>query len=477
MPPLPRVLAVAVAAACALVLAGCTPDADQPPAEIESAADAVRALPGVSGVAVTRTSLTLEPVQGNFGERAEPAPSTVRVEVVLTDALGPEAAGEAAGAAHDLLAAGARSVVHDENLTVRSDFVAGPVNDGDGGDGGSRLTVAAGPGTPSRAVVDAVGDGYGLLAAGATTVGLDLGVGMLSWDTDPSATTAQVTAHSANDLVDIALAAAELDRGVGLEAPGARYLGASSAPDVEAVRLLAAAVDRPNVQDAAYLVQERQLEVRSDAVAGSPELADLRRWLETTTFAGTDDPLAYTLRDADHTDLTGWVSGAEPASSAPRTPDPVGGTRSWPDDPDSRDCAGEDLAVTFGAVDSAAGTRGASVAARNVSDRPCAVENVPTLTFRNAAGQAQDGVTFQPYEPGVELDRVVVPSGETVVALLLWRAMSTANDPDTTTDIEVVAVPGAEPVLLDGTMDGTPATGLDILDGAEVRLGPWSQGD
>jgi len=70
-----------------------------------------------------------------------------------------------------------------------------------------------------------------------------------------------------------------------------------------------------------------------------------------------------------------------------------------------------------------------------------------------------------------------VPSGETVVALLLWRAMSTANDPDTTTDIEVVAVPGAEPVLLDGTMDGTPATGLDILDGAEVRLGPWSQGD
>jgi hypothetical protein len=53
--------------------------------------------------------------------------------------------------------------------------------------------------------------------------------------------------------------------------------------------------------------------------------------------------------------------------------------------------------------------------------------------------------------------------------------MSTASDPDTTTTIEVTAIPGADPVPLDVTTYGTPASGLDILDGAEVRVGPWTQ--
>jgi hypothetical protein len=470
--PLPRVLAVA--AVCALVLVGCTPGADEPPTEIESAADAVRALPGVADVAVTRTTGS-EPVQGNFGQRDEPAPSTVRVEVALAETLDPGAAGEAAGAAHRLVAAAVSHMESGQNVTVLSDFVASPAG---GENGGSRLSVGTGPHTTSPVVADAVEDGYGLIAAGATTVGLDLGLGRGdgSWDEDPLAATAQVAGTAPADLVDIAEVAVELDRGVTLEAPGVRYQSASRVPDVDAVRLLVAAASRPGVRDATYLAQDQRLEVRSGAEPGSQDLADLRHWLEAHDFADADHPLAYTLLDADHTETTGWVSGTAPASHAPHTLDPFGGAAPWADDPAAPDCAGEDLEVTFGVVDSAAGTRGASVAARNVSDRPCAVENVPTLSFRNEAGQAQGDVTIEPYEPGVEPGRVVVPSGESVLALLLWRAMSTANDPDTTTTVQVTAVPDADPVPLDVTSDGTPATGLDVLDGAEVRVSPWIQG-
>jgi hypothetical protein len=38
-----------------------------------------------------------------------------------------------------------------------------------------------------------------------------------------------------------------------------------------------------------------------------------------------------------------------------------------------------------------------------------------------------------------------------MLAPLRWPAMSMSNDPDVTTSIHVVAVPGAEPVLLDVT--------------------------
>lgn len=68
-----------------------------------------------------------------------------------------------------------------------------------------------------------------------------------------------------------------------------------------------------------------------------------------------------------------------------------------------------------------------------------------------------------------------MPPGEQMLAPLQWRAMSTANDPAVTTSIQVIAVPGAEPVLLDVTGHESSPTGLDILDGAEVHLGPWVQ--
>jgi hypothetical protein len=381
VPSFPRVLAAA--AACALLLAGCTPGADRAPAEIESAADAVRALPGVAGVAVSQDTGP-EPVQGNFGQRDDPAPSTVRVEVALAEALDPGAAGETAGAAHRLLADAAGRAKRDQDVTVLSGFVTGPAGDADAG---ARLSVGAGPHTPSPAVAAAVEDGYGLVAAGATTVGLGLG-GDDSWDQDPLAATALVTAATPGDLVDLAVTAVELDRGVELEAPGARYRSASRVPDVDAVRLLAAVAARPGVRDVSYLAQDQRLEIWSGAEPASQDLADLRRWLEAQDFADAENPLAYTVLAGD-TESTGWVSGAAPASHAPHTLDPFGGATPWPDDAGAPDCAGDGLEVTFGAVDAAAGTRGASVAARNVSGRPCAVESTPTLTFHDEAGQAQ----------------------------------------------------------------------------------------
>lgn len=463
MPPLRRVLTLAAV----LSLAACTAAVDQPPAEVTSAAEAVRDLPGVDDVAVTRTPTGAEPVQGNFGQRREPAPSTVSVEVALVGTLDPRVAGEAAGEAHRLLAAAAGRVDDRENITVASSFVGGP-----------GLGVTTGPGTTSEVVADAVEDGFGLLAAGATSMGLGLGGrGDGSWDDDPIAATASVSAATRDDLVGIARTAEELDRGVELQAPGVHYRAATRVPDVDAVRLLVAAAGRPGVVDATYLSQEQRITLRTDAEAGSQRLADLHRWLDTQDFATADHPLAYTVMDAAYAETTGWVSGAEPASYAPHTLDPVGDAEPWADDPAAPGCAGQDLEVAFGAVDSAAGTRGASIRATNVSGGPCAVENVPGLVFENEAGQPQQDVAVEPYEPGVVPGRVVVPDGGTVLAPLLWRAMSTANDPDTTTTIEVTAVPGADPVPLDVTTDGTPATGLDVLDGAEVRVGPWTQGD
>lgn len=341
------------------------------------------------------------------------------------------------------------------------------------------LTVGAGaravPGALTASVRDAVADGYALRESEAEGVSISLGDGDGTWEHDPLAATAHVTASSTGDLAALAETAVELDRGADLEAPGARYRSISRVPDVDAVRLLIGVASRPDVRDAAYLAQEQRLEIQSSAADGAQSLTVLHRWLEAQDFAAEDAPLAYTVLDADFTETTGWVSGAEPASHAPHTLDPFGGATPWPDDPAAPECTGESLEVTFGVVDSAAGTRGASVRARNVSGRPCAIENVPDLVFRNADGKAQRDVAIKPYEPGVRPGRVVVPDGGSVLAPLLWRTMSTANDSDTTTTIEVTAIPGADHVPLDVTTDGTPASGLDILDGAEVHLGPWTQ--
>ncbi|MDQ4112451.1 MAG: hypothetical protein M3306_15335 [Actinomycetota bacterium] len=83
-------------------------------------------------------------------------------------------------------------------------------------------------------------------------------------------------------------------------------------------------------------------------------------------------------------------------------------------------------------------------------------------------------MTTEPYEPSMVPERVVVPAGESVTAVIDWQAMSTANDPDVTTDLRVTALPGGKPVTVAVSWPGAPSD-LDILDGAEVRISPWAQ--
>jgi hypothetical protein len=53
--------------------------------------------------------------------------------------------------------------------------------------------------------------------------------------------------------------------------------------------------------------------------------------------------------------------------------------------------------------------------------------------------------------------------------------MSTANDPDLTTTLRVVPQRGTAPVEV--PVSGRPESrgGLDVLDGAALRISPWVQ--
>jgi hypothetical protein len=471
--PLPRALVLVVVST--LVLAGCTLGAEQPPAEIRTAADSVHDLDGVVAVEVTRSS-PVEPARGNFGQREQAAPSTVNVRVRLDETLGADDAGSVTAEAQSLLAADADLLESRDQVSLSVEYYteaeeSGPTQDGYGE--GPSLHVTTGAGPTTEVVRDAATDAYRLREAGALMVTIGLGDGPGIWEDDPIAATAQVRASSVYELPGLARTAVELDRSADLSASGADFRSTARVPDVGAVALLVATAGRPDVSSVTYLAQEHRLTVRTGASSAQGVTA-LHRWLDRQEYARASGyHVAYTVIDAEQNETTGWVSGFEPPAQSPDTLPLPEGAAPWPVDPAAPDCTGDDLEVTFGVVDSSLGTRAANVRARNVSGAPCAVENVPDLIFRNEAGQAQENVTITPGD--VEPARVVVPDGEYVISAFLWRAMSTANDPDTTTTVEVTAVPGADPVRLDATMDGTRASGLDVLDGAEVRQSPWTQ--
>lgn len=474
MSPLHRALVLATVSA--VVLAGCTPGAAQPPAEIRAAADSVRDLDGVVAVEVTR-SRPIETARGNFGQREQARPSTVDVRVRLDETLGPSDAGAVTEEAQSLLVSDADLLESRDQVSLSVEYYTeteepGPTQGGYGEGPSLHVTTGAGPAT--KVLRDAATDAYHLREAGALMVTISLGDGPGTWEDDPTAATAQVRAQSVDALPGLARTAVELDRSADLSASGADFRSASQVPDVGAVALLVAAAERPEVSSATYLAQERRLTVRADTTSPAHDLTELRRWLDRQEYARASGyHVAYTVIDAEQTETTGWVSGFEPSAQDSDTLPLPGGAAPWPVDPAAPDCTGDDLEVTFGVVDSSLGTRAANVRARNMSGAPCAIENIPDLTFRNEAGQAQENVTIAPGD--VEPARVVVPDGEYVASAFLWRAMSTVNDPDTTTTVEVIAVPGADPVRLDATMDGTRASGLDVLDGAEVRQSPWTQ--
>jgi hypothetical protein len=145
------------------------------------------------------------------------------------------------------------------------------------------------------------------------------------------------------------------------------------------------------------------------------------------------------------------VSAFSPPEPEPNSLPPPAGIDAWPDGADAPVCTGADLDVNYGGSDAATGARYALLLARNVSERPCAVDGIPDIDFRNTEGAAQEDVRFEPYRPGVIPGRLVLPPDEQMLAPLQWSAMSMANDPDVTTSIEVIAVPGRAPALLDVT--------------------------
>lgn len=478
MSPLPR--ALVLVAVSTLVLAGCTLGTEQPPAEIRTAADSVRDLDGVVDVDTTRSS-PIGPARGNFGQREQAAPSTVHVRVRLDETLAADDAGSVTAEAQSLLVADADLLESRDQVSLSVEYYteaekSGPTQHGYGqgeyGEGPS-LHVVTDAGPTTKVVRDAATDAYRLREAGAVSVTIGLGGGTGTWDEDPIAATAQVRAPSVDDLPGLARTAVKLDRSADLSASGADFRSGARVPDVGAVELLVATAGRPDVSSVTYLAQERRLTVRT-ATSSAQGITALHEWLDGQEYARTSGyHVAYTVIDAEQAETTGWVSGFEPPAQDAGTLPPPEGAAPWPVDPSAPDCTGDDLEVTFGVVDSSLGTRAANVRARNVSGVPCAIENAPELIFRNEAGQAQENVTITPGD--VEAVRVVVPDGEYVLSAFLWRAMSTANDPDTTTTVEVTAVPGADPVRLDATVDGTRASGLDVLDGAEVRQSPWTQ--
>ena len=409
-----------------------------------------------------------------------PKPSEFEVNVRLDAGLAPDDAAVAAERVHERLVPAAESVTRDE-VSVFLSVTAGEPEDMNG--------VIVDPlevRYSAKTGTDDVADAFRVWRAGARRVSVYGGefpvdeAGADSGIAPDSPAGIGIEAAAAADLVPLAELAAELGRSADLHASDgkARYTGYDVVPDVDAVRLAVAASSRRGVQSAVFSNSTApQLSVHAAWPAESPEGRALKRWLEAHTYATqAGKPVAFTITGPGYATLTeGWVSAFAPPEPAPHTLPLPAGIEPWPDDADAPVCAGADLDVTYGGSDAATGTRYASVLARNVSDRPCAVEGIPDIVFRTADGKAQVDVRFDPYEGGAVPARLVVPAGEQILAPLRWPAMSTSNDPDVTTSIQVVAVPGAEPVLLDVTGHESSPAGLDIMDGAEVRLGPWVQ--
>ncbi len=170
-------------------------------------------------------------------------------------------------------------------------------------------------------------------------------------------------------------------------------------------------------------------------------------------------------------------SAGGPGGSAEPLPEYVPGPTAYPEDPTAPECAGPDITVRVAGFDVAAGTRYLLLEATNVAQHPCAVKGRPVLEFLRSSGTLTprvEQVKGRPEEP----PRVVVPPGAAVRCDLVWRGMSTSLDPDVTVAIDVRPIPGSDPTrlwLADVVLyDGSVLESVDILDGAEVRVGPWA---
>ncbi|MFD4325738.1 DUF4232 domain-containing protein [Nocardioides sp. NPDC058538] len=333
--------------------------------------------------------------------------------------------------------------------------------------GRARVTVGERGLNPGDAMGDALADAVALCEAGATSVS--------STVTDPQTgrpAKADVEAPQAR-LVALAAVARARQRPVDLRGGDAWYRS-NEVPDPTAVRLVVAASEQPSVTSAQLAAPYEPLIVLVEAAEGDRVIGDVSRWL--TVYhgypVGSGQPLAYAVEGTRGGKVEGWVGGRTPA---PTTMPPFGDRAPWPADPAAPSCRPSDLEVSFGGQDAALGSRQAWLRARNLGRRACAIEGVPDVAFLNAAGARQTEVMVKPYEPSMVPERVVVPPAQSVMAVIDWQAMSTANDPDVTTELLVAAIPGSTPTTLGVAVIDGPSD-LDILDGAEVRISPWAQG-
>ncbi|GGR43078.1 hypothetical protein J2S40_004299 [Nocardioides luteus] len=446
---------IAVAVAVLVVAAGVVllkdrrePKDDRTTLELS---DEWRSVPGVRDVVAIERSRRIP--GEDFGE-ADRWEHAVEVEVTLEDDLTmAEAAG--AGKVVDVLAPEIARLAPEAGERTSALFTTDSV---DIRASGSGLGTA-------EAVGDGLGDAVALRDAGASEVTLPL-------SSPPVGISDQAHARAPEGrLIAVITAARDQERPVDVKAGDAWYR-THGIPDPAAARLTLDVSQRPQVTSA-QLASDSPLVVLVDAAEGDDAIEEVRQWVAAYDRypGGEAQPLEFTVEGTRGGEVAGWVGGKMP----PRTTmPPFGDARPWPDDPAALPCGPRFLEVTFGSQDAALGSRQASLHAVNLGDRPCVVEAVPTVEFLDAEGVPQADVTVDPYQPSMVPERLVVPVGESVTALIDWRAMSTADDPGVTTDLRVIAVPGAEPVTIPVGGPSQP-TDLDVLDGAEVRISPWAQ--
>jgi hypothetical protein len=448
---------------------------DPVPDELQRATRDASRLAGVAEIDIEHRQTADVPTT-KFGAK----PSEFEVNVRLDAKLTPDDAAVAAEGVHERLVPAAESVTRDE-VSVVLRVTAGEPEDMNG-----VLVDPLEVWYSATTGTEDVADAFRVWQAGARRVSVHGGefpvdeAGADSGIARDSPAGIGIEAAATADLVPLAELAAELGRSADLHASDgkARYTGYDFVPDVDAVRLAVAASSRRGVESAVFSNSTTpQLSIHAAWPAASPEGRELKRWLEAHTYATqAGRPVAFTISGPGYATLTeGWVSAFAPPEPEPHPLPLPAGIEPWPEEADAPACTGADLDVTYGGSDAATGTRYASLLARNVSDHPCAVEGIPDIGFRIVDGTAYTDVRFVPYESGVVPGRLVVPPGEQMLAPLRWRAMSTADDPNVAVSIQVIAVPGAEPVELNVTEHESSPAGLDIMDGADVYLGPWVQ--
>ncbi|MFR0637414.1 DUF4232 domain-containing protein [Arthrobacter sp. LS16] len=280
-----------------------------------------------------------------------------------------------------------------------------------------------------------------------------------------------VSAPNTEALLELAQLARRLDYEPTLELPdGSIRYTPNGEFKLEQVQLAVEAAQQPNVANAIF--GSGSLSVYSSAADDSEQTADIKRWLDA--HEPLSEPTAYTLSSPDvGTIFDGWIGRELPDHLMAKPPVLPEGVTAWPGDANAPTCTQDDLKLSLSSPDAALGSRFLSLYAHNVSASACSLQGYAQITFLNADGDVQDDAVTRP-ETHVSAERIVVPSGEYAISTLNWKAMSTSQDPDETTDLSVAALPNLEPVVLTPMHQERP-TSLDILDGARVDLGPWVQ--